>query len=1342
MTQLVQRGCTEVKDDGQDSARSSLSGYRETGAYVLLGDPGSGKTSSFKAEALAIGGCFITARDFLTFDVRPEWRGQTLFIDGLDETRAGAVDGRVPLDQLRRKLDQLGRPRFRLSCREADWLGSSDRTHLNKVAPDGEVLMLRLEPLSESEILELLDSRDDVPDAQAFFTAAREHGLAELLTNPQTLDLLARATRGGRWPDSRSETFELACGESVKEVNDEHAVAMPGTKVPRHALLDNAGYLCAVMLLADESAISIVPDATGGLDLGSLHGPASMRAVLATRLFTGYGGTERFSPVHRTVAEYLAARHLARRITDGLPVGRVLALMTGPDGGVVSGLRGLHAWLAVHCVARRALLIATDPLGVVLYGDVRDFSTQDKTRVLEELADLAGDDPGFRRQSWNARPFGALCTPDMEGVFCSILTSPSREAADQALVDCVVDALHYGPPLPALTGVLLSVVRQADRWAAVRHGALQASLRHLPPDGAELVQLLDDLRTGLVPDDTDELLGMCLETLYPGHISVHQLTDFLHTPKQSNLLGSYLFFWTDQLPKRAPRNDFPVLLDNLVTQGLPAPIEREHLFKDMAGKLLSAGLEQWGDRVEGDRLYAWLGLGLDEYGHPRLDGEHHKQVHGWLSARPGRYKDVVACAIRKLWNPERPMLLRYSYEGRLYGATPPSDFGLWLLSLAENDSDPARAGQLFEQVVSCLSVERGHAGLSIDFFATWVGARPHFRERWEPLLYCEIPEEHRERMAQDQQRVTNRAQQRTARAQAFREHLSELREGAGHPQDLCMVARAFKGLYSNVGGETSIDRLKDLMDGDTELVLAALSGLRQSPFRTDLPSVEEIVRLDLNGEEHYIRLPCLVAAQEHFREAPDAFLAWPEEVLKRLVAFRLTDGTGAEPDWAKALARVRPDQYAEVFSVYATRLLTAPDKHIHGLYGLQHDEGYADVARRVVPQLLRVFPTAASGQRLDDLASLLKAGLQHVDTNQMAALISERLAMTGVDDAQQTFLLAAGLLLAPAAYEARLRRFVDSDASRVPYLLTFLHERIGRRGMSFEFPASAVGLLIELLGPVYALMSWPAGFFSVSPEMEASEFIEKLIYRLGADPSEQANHQIAALLNDPRLEGWWPTLNAVRPAQRVVHREAEYRHPSPAKVEQTLANRAPANAADLAALTGEILQNLAREIRHGNTDAYKQFWNLDGHARPTNPRVEDACRDTLLDRLRERLNVLHIDAQPEGHYADDTRADIRVACGGSAGFNVPVEIKRDRHRDLWGATHGQLIARYTRDPGAAGYGIYLVFWFGGDGMPANPAGTARPQTASDLETQLRATLSGAEQRLIQVCVMDVAESAR
>ena len=155
MNCIVARTCTEVPQNDtrqvRDSPSRPLAAFRTVPAYVLLGDPGSGKSTSFEAERDALGedACLATARDFLALEpnAHPEWRGKTLFIDGLDEVRAGSADVRTPFDELRRRLDSLGRPRFRLSCREADWLGPNDRTNLVRVSPDAGLTVLRLDPL-------------------------------------------------------------------------------------------------------------------------------------------------------------------------------------------------------------------------------------------------------------------------------------------------------------------------------------------------------------------------------------------------------------------------------------------------------------------------------------------------------------------------------------------------------------------------------------------------------------------------------------------------------------------------------------------------------------------------------------------------------------------------------------------------------------------------------------------------------------------------------------------------------------------------------------------------------------------------------------------------------------------------------------------------------------------------------------------------------------------------------------------------------------------------------------------------------------------------------------------
>ncbi len=90
----------------------------------------------------------------------------------------------------------------------------------------------------------------------------------------------------------------------------------------------------------------------------------------------------------------------------------------------------------------------------------------------------------------------------------------------------------------------------------------------------------------------------------------------------------------------------------------------------------------------------------------------------------------------------------------------------------------------------------------------------------------------------------------------------------------------------------------------------------------------------------------------------------------------------------------------------------------------------------------------------------------------------------------------------------------------------------------------------------------------------------------------------------------------------------------------------------------------------------------------------------------------------EGHMVADNRADISLAMPLR---KILAELKRDYHADVWTAADRQLERCYVHDPESQGFGVYVVFWFGGrrtSGIPKPPGDVARPKAAAEMERML------------------------
>ena len=1344
MNLIVPRTCTEIvpRDRGENREMDPrpLEEFRSATACVLLGDPGSGKTEAFKAESKALGerALKITARDFLTLDLdsHPEWRGKTLFIDGLDEIRAGAPDARTPFDQVRRRLDKLGRPRFRLSCRAADWLGDNDWRHLESVSQDAKVTVLRLDPLTDSDVNAIVNDRLSDEDAREFITKARERGVDGLLRNPQSLIMLADVVaEGGNWPKSRLETFEKACAKIVREHNEEHRLGEQ--QYTPDQLMDAAGHLCAVQLLAGTAGYSLwdndADDDYPLLNAGNNGSHETLRATSLTKLFSRSESNNRFAPVHRHIAEFLGARHLARVIGERLPARRVLALMTGEDGIVVTELRGLSAWLAAQCTNARADLIDRDPIGVGLYGDIVEFSHDEKRALLEALS-REGSRIGSVFPTDTA--FGALATPDMESVLEELLASSSRSRDHQLLTEFILLILGQGEALPGLSRILIEIVRDDTWWPRINVPALDAliHLHNIQDRTSEFKELLADIQSGSVSDPTDELLGTLLTQLYPQELPPSEVWGYLSETGDVELIGRYIMFWDSRLIQKSSPGDLAELLDSLAERlsHLRPALDARYLY-GLPVKLLVAGLEAHGDEIETRRLYDWLSVPLcGQDPESSWDGEESIcNVRSWLEYRPEIQKKVIMEGLDRC--PENNEFRYHAFDvhKRLYSARPPHDFGLWCLkhAVAAAYTKPQIAEHLLEQAVWAHKHRSGNEGLSLEVLQEHARENERLRTSLVRLLSPPPPPpKHRDRATE--QILEKHKQREQQKLDAVRSNVAELRENRAAPALLYRMARVYFGnFFKAADGPNAI---KEWLQGDRELIDATLQGLRGVIDRENVPDIDEILSLRAKGRMHYLGMPFLAGLAEIERKAPEDPSRWDDERIRKAIGFYYgTPHANYRPQWYRRLLRERPEIIASMQVRFAVSEFRSGNDHIYKLWELAHDRDHAQVARQASLPLLRAFPTRSTLKQIESLDRLLWAAIQNADRRALQELIDRKLSRKSMNDAQRVHWLAAGFAISPGTYIELLEDFTRDQEHRIQQLSKFFCPDDPVRFSFDGLGVPGLELLIRLVGSYAGPDRWSEDGWE-TPVTKASNFAHKLIQRLAASPEPAASEALGRLHADAALSRWQDVLAHAKDSQRVIRRDAGYRHPKIEQVIRTLDAGTPANAGDLVALVRDRLCDLAVNIRTGNTDDWRQYWNEDSYGRTSSPKHEDSCRDTLLSDLRERLPK-GVDAQPEGQYARDKRADIRVAC---QDFQVPIEVKKNGHRDLWSAMKNQLIKQYTSDPATDGYGIYLVFWFGKSYTQPPPSGP-RPDSPQELQTKLEATLSDDLARKITVCVIDV-----
>jgi hypothetical protein len=1344
MSEVANRRVAQVepRPEGPDRPSARVLDYLDRDLIILLGDPGAGKSHCFEQMAAAEHAPMHSVQLFVARD--GDVQAKTVYLDGLDEyrPRTNARDSN-PAVELLRILRRAGSPRLRISCRFADWLGSTDLRLFEDYCGTGAHAVLALQPLDQREASEILADRG-VSKPGIFLAEATARHMEWMASNPQNLIMLADVVAHTGWPATKRDLYEQSSLRHLEEHNEGLRYSRLGLHEAAD-LMDPAGAACAALLISGVTAIRRGPSSDDQLPACRSVPCSNQEGVLAAmgrRAFVSAEplGQDAASYVHRTIAEYLGARWLGSKVAGGLPLSRIQALL-GVDSRPSPSLRGLHAWLPVFVPQHATALIAADPLGVLTYGDPASLSPSQKTDLVRALGALAAENPWFLGERPSDYGLAGLSCPDTAEHLVAILRSP---ASPISLKTLALRAISAGEPLAHYRPQLEQILADPAAPTSQRGFAFKSLLKY-GPDGTEAVVRI--YREVLAGDSASVgLRSVIVGGLYGRPFGAGDAVAILGdatAESQSQVTGE---LWP--LVHGIPSHGLLDVLEEYarLSETLGGPSERRAGLEvslsvgRMVGRLYESIPENDAHTV--DRLLKVL---MRIYKEGRSAFHTSIRFDEILAERPGVSEMLVDSAVRHMDELGHPPSVSFILNQLTGGAVTTRAVAVRLCTEFDGKDDGAPFTpsmlQRYEALGRTLSSCGAEAASLFERFMEIGRSRPECKALLEAYTRCEIDE----RRLQPSPFELGVAEYHAKLRQAVEREALLLQRGEslGLQGEL---AKLYFGLY---GGESQYTTRKQLIlavgDSGSEAVERGFVAMvaEQPP-----PRLSEIAEANATNQ-FYLHWYAFLAGMDLLWNERRDLGGLSSDTLSSAFALSLLlstfDGDGKNPSptvrgWPDRILCDSPDIAEEVYTVLMSERLHRLGR-IDGL--LRSLLGAVDApwrSRLALRLLLDCEP-----KDINDLQDLCLMVAESDDGRRdLAVIAEERIFAPGANGQEEDLLwVVVGFALVGQQFEARLAAAAPSHPETLWIIraITQSAPQPDSRSRLFDLGLNQMEFIVRAFGPVCPNTARPSSGWGDRSGFDASMYLGSLVTAISTRPESAAGECLARLLGCEDLASYHPWISSRLTEQREVNRRSRYERPSWKAVCAVLTNGPPANIEDLKALFMADLLDAAGDIRHSNTDKYRVYWGGDRYSLGT-PRDEEFCRDRLVDYLRERLRPVGSLVEPEGHMAADKRADIVVLT--PDGLKLPVEVKRDTHRDLWSAARNQLARLYARDPGSQGYGVYLVFYFGpdrGSGITPHPNGALLADSPEELKRALDASVPAEHRDRITCAVVDVSPPA-
>lgn len=1317
-----------VRDDGTGKSREiggTFAEFEMEDAIILLGDPGMGKTTLFRDATQAH---YATVRNFL---IDPHAAtSDTLFLDALDEYRIVA-SGQDASAEIAKALCSLKKPKFRLSCRAADWFGSQDQEAFRAASTSGRVVVLELCPLSRDEILHAVQGI--VPDPVIFLEEAESAGLGKLLGNPQTLELLARAWGTDKKPRNKFEAYETGVSELLKETNVKHVtreMTSPGLSELRKA----ASAAASIILLSNSVGISRAePMAVNGYVMLSVvphPNRNNLDAVLKRRIFTS-SVADQFEPIHRTIAEFLAAEDLSKRITNGLPIDRVMALICGIDGKPVSSLRGLFAWLMCWLGHLAEDYVERDPYGVATYGDASVLPPSVQCAIWDGLRNLR--DPWFLTNEDDSGSFRDLANPNTAKIIHKLLLDP---ATGIHLKIAVLEAIANSSENVGINAIIRDMVldRQNNVW--LRTTALRAFAKSVQNDwvllealDSNLAQATDDLAAPEVRVDL-LLLTRTSGCLTSRLLSV--LTQAAFTKEERSIIGR--FYPLRDLPSGV---DLDVILDGapkVLVANNPDCFELRSLYDTWLSRRLEdpapitpAQISNWLRNINGRRDHN--------------SEERSSSLKMRFEQEPSLFEEVFELLVHDVPNEKRSFWLFVAHD--LWQLLPATAWPIlpyeFLLARVENENNPEHAADLFRMYLNWFPIEGGSLSLAEAGFellnrrhdvATAVG-------NWRS---CKLEKWRKDHWKSREKERRKYAVIRAQNIAYITPRLTTIREGR-EEQVLAWAAMVYCGFFSDSSDAPGpCDRL--VSKTNDEIAEALMHGFIRYVENPCIPKEEEVIASLHTTIIHRTHVLLCLSVFLRYKEGMSAV---PEEALPHCVAVVVTARNVEErlPGYDEVLSEwfiheVRQNPVvveAVLCGIWLSVAINNKNGSLPRFYELSHDTGSLQFLTSLSDKVLRIGINEDHGTVVKLVSVLLRQ-----DRRAAQATGEAELARSELSAEVRAVWSTALFVIDPVKYLLSWQLLMSKAETTVLWasIETLRGNHYSKTEPVILTPLQRANIILSV-GRRFANVGHPTGGWGGSQDpCDAADFVASQIKYLAADGSVGIALELEQLENDGGLASYRDLIRHHRAQYEKQQRESSFTFASPEQIGEALLNCAPATPSDLLAFIVDHLSIIAREIARTQRERYRAYWNEIGR-NLDKPKREEVCSGLLAEDLQNRVQVQGLIVTVEHHMIADKECDLMVLQG--ADRLLPIEVKHHYHNELWTAWRTQLDRLYTRDAKAGGLGIYLVLWSGeGKGrkkMPKLPEGLKRPTSATELSGALKSLIPEQDRFRLRVVVVDI-----